>query len=583
MLRRLLSALLLLAAALATTRAMAAPGDAAAERKINEAINQHYFATNFDQAETVLLAAVSACGNQCHPRVMARLWMYTGLVRVNGKEDRKGAVQAFKRALALDPGVTLDDSLVTAAAAAAFAEAGGKGGAPAAGAAAGAAATTPAEAAGPIRCTPEPRDISVGQPIPITCTTNKPAVSGTIFYMVPDGTDWVAELLRQQGGALQGTIPCAGVAREGTLHVYMELRDQQAKVIENLGTKAAPLDFSVVKSSGLPAPSFPGQPPPAACKKSELKRATRGTKEWGDSCRSDNECKTGLCVSASCDNCKVDKDCASGTCNDGNCALVETPEGAEGGEEGAPSGGKVVRNWVGLHGGADIAVVAGSDVCSREAQNSGGYACFYQNAQGTGTSSQYTHDPFPGYGGKVNAGLAAIPVLVSYDRLLGSRFTLGARIGYAAGGNNMPKPTGGNALSFLPVHAEARLGIWFGKDPFVDSGIWPYINLGGGLATGNVKGAVQIYDCWGGLNAASVTSKPAGYDACASGQRLGSTARPANFDVFKTMGPIFAAAGGGVMFTFTPNFGLQLNLNLMLFFPVSGFVIEPTLGPAIGF
>jgi hypothetical protein len=476
--------------------------------------------------------------------------------------------------------VTLDDSLVTAAAAAAFAEAGGKGGAPAGGGAAG--ATTPAAPAGPIQCTPEPRDISIGHPIPINCTTNKPAVSGTIFYMMPDGTDWVAELLRQQGGALQGTIPCAGVAREGTLRVYIELRDQQAKVLENLGTKAAPLDFSVVKNSGLPAPSFPGQPAPAACKKSELKRVTRGTKEWGDSCGSDNECKTGLCVSGSCDNCKVDKDCASGTCNDGNCALVETP-GAEEGEEGASTPGKVVRNWVGFHGGANIAVVLGSDICSRESQSNGGYACFYQNAQGQGTSTQYLYDPYPGWGGKLTAGLAGIPIVLSYDRLLGSRITLGARIGYVAGGNAMPAKQGGNALSFLPVHVEARFGIWLGKDPFADSGIRPYFSLGGGLATGNVKTAVQILDCRGGLTSSgTVSPAPANYPVCARGGNAVG-ARPANMDAFKTMGPIFAAAGGGVMFAVTPTIGVQLNVNLMLFFPVSGFVIEPTVGPAIGF
>jgi hypothetical protein len=576
MLRCLLSRLLLLAAALATTHAMAAPGDAAAERKINEAINQHYFATNFDQAETVLLAAVSACGNNCHPRVMARLWMYVGLVRANGKEDRKGAVQAFKRAIALDPGVSLDDSLVTAAASAAFAEAGGKGGAGAAGASPGGAAAGGETPAGPIRCTPEPRDIGIGQAIPISCTTNKPAVSGTIFYMVPDGTDWVAELLRQQGGALQGTIPCTALAREGTLRVYVELRDQQAKVIENLGTKASPLDFSVVKSSGLPAPSFPGQPPPPACKKSELKKATRGTKEWGDSCGADNECKTGLCVSGSCDNCKTDKECASGTCNDGNCALVETPEGAEEGGEGAPTGKVAAKNWFGLHGGADIAIVAGSEVCAANAQNSGGYVCFYQ-----GSSSQYIYAPYPGYGGKLNAGLAAVPIMLSYDRLFGSRITLGGRVGYAVGGNGMPPKQFGNSLAFLPVHAEARVAIWLGSDPFAGSGVRPYFDLGVGLATGNVKGAVQVFDCQGGLKQYG-QARPDTYANCASG-RSTAGAKATNMDVFKTMGPAFGAVGGGVMFAFTPTFGVQINVNVMVFFPVVGFAIEPTVGPAIGF
>jgi hypothetical protein len=590
MLRRHLFELLLVSAVLATTQAMAAPGDAGAERKINEAINQHYFATNFDQAETVLMSAVQGCGTQCNPRVLARIWMYAGLVRINGKEDRAGAVQAFKRALALDPGVTLDDSLVTPGATAAFAEAGGKQGG-AAPAATGAAAATTAAApgtqapAGPIHCVPEPRDIGVGQPIPITCTTSKPAASGTIFYMVPDGTEWVAELLRQQGGALQGTIPCAGVAREGTLHVYVELRDQQAKVIENLGTKAAPLDFSVVKSSGLPAPSFPGQPPPPKCKKSDLKKATRGTKEWGDSCGSDNECKTGLCVSGSCDNCKVDKDCASNSCNSGNCAIVETPEGAEEGEPGAPSG-KAVKNWAGLSVGADIGVAAGSDICSRDSQNSSGYACFYQNQYGAGTSTQYLYDPYPGLGGKLNAGLAGIPILLTYDRVLGTRITVGGRVGYVVGGNKMPKPTAGNGVSFIPVHVEGRLGVWFGSDPFGDSSIRPHLNLALGLGTGNIKGTVQIADCRGGIQSnGTVPPAPPTYNRCATGSAAPNQAgyKPANMDAFKTMGPIFAAGGGGVMFAFSPTFGIDVNVNAVVYLPTFGIAIEPMIGPAIGF
>jgi hypothetical protein len=165
--------------------------------------------------------------------------------------------------------------------------------------------------------------------------------------------------------------------------------------------------------------------------------------------------------------------------------------------------------------------------------------------------------------------------------LFGSRFTLGGRVGYAVGGNNMPAKQFGNALAFLPVHAEARAAIWLGSDPFAGSGVRPYFDLGVGLATGNVKGAVQIEDCQGGLRAYRATP-PDGYADCASGRRVGP-GRPANMDVFKTMGPAFGALGGGVMFAFTPSFGLQLNLNVMVFFPVVGFAIEPTLGPVVGF
>jgi hypothetical protein len=99
--------------------------DNAANKKIDEAINQHYLATDFDKAEAVLQGTVQACGEKCSPAVIAKAWMYVGVVRGSGKQDLKGAKEAFLNAVTADPKVQLDTALATPEVQQAFTEAGG--------------------------------------------------------------------------------------------------------------------------------------------------------------------------------------------------------------------------------------------------------------------------------------------------------------------------------------------------------------------------------------------------------------------------------------------------------------------------
>ena len=108
--------------------AHAAPRDNAANKKIDEAVNKHYLATNFDKAEAVLTGTIKACEDKCSGQVLGRAWMYVGIVRGSGKGNQKGAREAFASALAADPGVKLDDALATPDTKKSFEEAGGGGG-----------------------------------------------------------------------------------------------------------------------------------------------------------------------------------------------------------------------------------------------------------------------------------------------------------------------------------------------------------------------------------------------------------------------------------------------------------------------
>ena len=111
----------LLAVSIASLAAAAPNKDAATLKKIDEAINVHYIAAQFDQAESVLLAAIKACGTKfCSGEVVAKAYIYVGVVRGNGKQDLAGARHAFENAQAADPNVTLDATLVTPAVLAEF-------------------------------------------------------------------------------------------------------------------------------------------------------------------------------------------------------------------------------------------------------------------------------------------------------------------------------------------------------------------------------------------------------------------------------------------------------------------------------
>ncbi len=85
--------------------------DRAAQRMLDRALNDHYLKTEFDEAERILVGTVQACEDKCSPNMLARLWMYTGIVRGTGKSDRAGALEAFRNALASDRNIELDADL----------------------------------------------------------------------------------------------------------------------------------------------------------------------------------------------------------------------------------------------------------------------------------------------------------------------------------------------------------------------------------------------------------------------------------------------------------------------------------------
>jgi hypothetical protein len=153
--------------------------DNAANKKIDEAVNEHYLATDFDKAEGVLTGTVQACGDKCSPQVIARAWMYVGIVRGSGKNDQAGAREAFQKAIATDPQVKLDTAVATPETQQTFETSGGAGGAAAPPEAAPAekapAAGGGGEEDGPggMKCTPDAMEVETRRAIPVECVTDE--------------------------------------------------------------------------------------------------------------------------------------------------------------------------------------------------------------------------------------------------------------------------------------------------------------------------------------------------------------------------------------------------------------------------
>lgn len=573
--------------------ASAAPKDGAALKKIDEAINVHYLATEFDKAEAQLLGVIKACGKDCSPNVIAKAYMYIGLVRGSGKQNMAAAREAFEKAKAADPAITLDAALATPEVQAEFnkTKAGAAGAATPPAAATTPAATAPVAAAaaeGGFTCTPaEGYEIQVRQPIPVSCVPPAGVVKGELSYKTPGSEEYKVVPMKVAGGTLRGQIPCDGVSTAGALNFYVIAQDANGDTVETLGSEAAPTTYNIVAQSAQPAPAYPGASPPARCGaggdggKVECPPGMPGCAGgggWGDSCTPAEPCKKGLyCAAGTCENapsCEVNSDCDSGRCNDGFCQM---------GDSGGPgAGGKFRRVMVGLHFAGDLWMTSkATDVCGNASVEAGTYTC-YRSGQ-TSVDPALDSEPLAakGYAGTINQGmaLATLRLLLSLDYALTPNITVGGRAGAAfRGGPPSIKYTAGQAsksTAFLPFHIEARAAYWF--RPLSMPGLHPYIHVGGGMAQVDGKVPVSVFRCQDGAHTATDYSCQG-----VNGDGNGYDSNIYKLDAWRKMGQGFATVGGGVLIPVGPAGNIQANLNVMFMLPASGTVFEPSVGYVMG-
>ncbi len=342
--------------------------DNAATKKIDEAINEHYLATDFDKAENVLTGTINACGDKCSPAVIGRAWMYVGIVRGSGKNDQAGAKEAFQKALAADPATKLDAQLATPETQKTFNDLGSGGGAGVAAAAVPAAppsnANEDANDKGGLKCTPDVRELQTLRPIPLECSSDEEVASMEIRYKSFGSEEWHTVKMKKAGEAFRGEVPCEATSTAGTLKVYVRAKDASGETVDSFGSKAKPVEFMASENTTATPPSYPGEAAPQRCLAKEecppdfpgcQQGAARGNKGWGVACESTNECKIGLMCGneGTCEappSCETNADCDSGECSDNKCVPKEG--------SGPPGGYK--KNWLGFHFGQDIAIVGGS-------------------------------------------------------------------------------------------------------------------------------------------------------------------------------------------------------------------------------
>ncbi len=597
--------------------------DNAANKKIDEAINLHYVATDFEKAEGVLLGTINACGDKCSPQVFGRAWMYVGIVRGSGKNNQPGAKEAFQKAAAADPNVKLDMVLATPETQATFAAVVGGGAAVASEEPPEAEPVESAPSGGGMDCTPSVTEIETRRAIPMQCQSDEEVATMEVKYKSFGSDTWKTLAMQKKGDAFRATIPCTATGIAGTLRVYVRAKDRQGEQVDSWGSKQQPNEFQLAEGVQEEPPAFDGEEAPARCQAAgecppdfpgcssgNSECEGRGEKDWGASCDNSVQCKCGLlCQDGTCEtapSCESNDDCATGYCKSGKCDL---PAGAG----TSSAAGPYKKNWLGLHFAQDFAIVGGNNVCDPTlGQANENYACFYE-----GTSDEpFVRTPFP-YRDGIQQGmvLATQRLLLSYDRAFLPILSLGGRVGYAFGGgppagqgikgyvagSGQPSPhsKGVGGTAFLPFHLEVHGTFWF--LPLTKKFLRAYVSLGGGMAQVDAKVSIPEYDCNdAGVNADLNAHPEQALSYTVPGSNPEKTYTPFQqckfgkgyynyryykqvpVDGWKKMGQGFATASVGGMIAFKDNMGILINANFMYMLPASGFVIQPSLGFEIG-
>jgi len=585
---------------LITSIASAAPLDKSANAKIDEAINVHYLSTNFEKAEGLLKGTLKACGDRCSPAVMARAWMYIGIVRGAGTQNFDGASAAFAEALALDPNVKLDVDLATDEVRDLFEEASG-------GAASGEMPSDePVDIAGPpsgagMVCTPDVVEVETRRPIPMSCTTDQPAARVTVYYKEFGASRWGQANMGKSGDGWLAQVPCSATGIQGTFSWYAVAVSGQGRPIDSYGSEDAPQQIELVETSAEAPPSHPGKEPPDRCVDlAECPEDMRGTPAcpdtggssasggggWGDSCEDNSTCQSDLaCIDGTCQSppsCETDADCTGGTCVDFLCQY-------EGASSSSPSG-PGPTNLVGLQIGFDLAQISATGgVCNPDTGSK--YSCYLDDKpygvasfvyggvdpvtmQQTQTTTPSTvHNPLDAAGnpnpnydplqsGQIPSTISpsTIRILATFERMLSENFGAEGRLGIALRG----KPDSG----FVDLlHLEARAKYWF-------SGNGPGLRLFGllGAGIGQVDAQKKIY-----VNELQPDNSPTYNEKCP-----GALYCPVEVTAYKSLGKAFITGGLGVFYNLGGH-GPSVELNARIMLPESGFVIQPTGGYLVGF
>lgn len=574
--------LLLLTVQLSARGAAAALTDQQANQQIDNAINTNYASADIDLAEKKLLDVIKACASACSQPVVARAWMYVGIVRGSGRDDVAGATEAFRAAKAADPGVLLDELFATDLVKRVFAQTPGPAGSPALMGDMRSRTAAP-EAVSAVSCSLDMLEVETQRPIPVSCRAPAGTASAVLSYKHESTSRWRALQMTASQGTWVAEIPCSDTAQIGVLAYHVRALDAAGQPVDTLGDEQDPEELSLVQTTDAAPPSLPNQPPPASCrpkKEPEPRGPTLGT--YGDPCTDTAQCQGGLtCTDGKCNadvSCERDSDCASGACIDNICSLPDC-DGEDCLDDRTP------KNWFGLQGGLDFALMSGQQVCAQGADPA--YACFENG-------DPYVGVPNRNFGGSVDTGFqsSTARIMLSYERVLGSLLSIEGRFGFAFnGGPESRRALGGDGSKFLPYHAEGRFKLYFTRVFREDGsglrGPSGFVMLGGGLAQVDPHVTAQVGECRKAENRVppAVPGAPVELDP-EEGQCLNSANRVFEvneLDVYQRLGQGFVTGGVGFRYGIGKHVAAVASVNAQLLLPSTGLTLSPSLGITAGF
>ena len=492
--------------------AYAGKADDEARKIVREAMEEDYLATNMSAAVAKLRNALGQCDKgSCSKATLAKIHGSLGTVYSAGLSAHEDAVAEFRKMLEADPKAKPESAYITSDVQADFDRAkAGSGATP-----------TPAASVGVLKERPWTEQATYSPvPVYVEVPEGTEATRVVVRYRRPSDKDWKELVLEKHKQGFGGYVPCAAVQKPGELLYFVTAFDANLDRVASAGSAEEPRKVKLTQAIKGRQPSLPGNVPPEQCP-----RPVQGLScETNDDCPGAKVCYNLMCVEES---------------------SLEKPKKDEP-EDKTPR----KQNWLSLAYSADLTVVSGvGDACSAKAQRDATLSCFYSGGV------QYDGIPATGNGNTLHGGvgLGSMRVLAGYDRLLGQRVTLGARLGFAFLGAPARED---NKKKFIPFHAEARGAYWIGKDPFAGKGVRPYVFANAGLADTSARLSTQVVE-----KASSKTT---------------------TLDVYKTSGPFFGGGGFGIQYAVSPEAAMVVELAGRAMFPDFAPVIAPSLGFAYG-
>ncbi len=375
---------------------------------------------------------------------------------------------------------------------------------------------------------------------------------------------------KKDGDRYVATIGCEDAQFVGDIKLYVRAYDDDKNEVEHFGSIKKPIIVSVVDKlpDGVESPAYPGGKEPAKCTdKADCQPGfpcdSASKKPQGSGCESDDECQSGLSCVPNDNGTKWCYDNGSG--DKGDADKGDKGDGDDDDKKPAKKSGPYKKFWVGIDVELDIMDLGqDSDLC-----NLSTWACSYNGTDvGYGYDANGNPSPPPASGGiatQVGGGgnggggiaLGTVRFLASFDYFLSANFSLGARLGYAVGGN----PT--TSAQFMPYHAELRAQYFL--SPISSPGLKGYLDLGGGFGEFDAKLPNLVV---APLNASDANN--------ADGFLHGVSA-------YRLAGQGFVGVGGGIWYMFSQSAALNLGARLLFTMPTFAFGVAPELGVKFGF